>query len=157
MSPSIKYLGGIREEQTLFIRKTKSGVYYGALWPWQKKPENVTVHLGFISNNLTDKDFKRLEKATKSKVLNERVIEELDANSNTKVHGLGLAAFLQTTELEKISCTLTIKRDGMVGYLYIYKGDITFAETYGLKNKEAAYEIISWRDTEVEIKNECEK
>jgi outer membrane protein assembly factor BamD (BamD/ComL family) len=157
MSPSIKYLGGIREEQTLFIRKTKSGVYYGALWPWQKKPENVTVHLGFISNNLSDKDFKRLEKATKSKVLNERVIEELDANSDTKVHGLGLAAFLQTTELEKISCTLTIKRNGMVGYLYIYKGEITYAETYGLKNKEAAYEIVSWRDTEVEIKNECEK
>ena len=39
-NPSVKYLNGLREEQTLFIRKVKQGLYYGALWPWQRKEKN---------------------------------------------------------------------------------------------------------------------
>ena len=38
LNPSIKYLRGIREEQALFMKKTKNGFYYGALWPWIESP-----------------------------------------------------------------------------------------------------------------------
>ena len=136
-------MGGLREDQTLFIRKSKKGIYYGAFFPWQKQPENTTIHLGFISNKVSAKDYKQLENTTKSKVLNEKIVDELDTGSETKVRALGMAAFLQMAELEKTTCTLTVKRGGQVGYLYIYKGDLTYAETYSLKNQEAAHEIIN--------------
>jgi type II secretory pathway pseudopilin PulG len=155
LNPSIKYLHGVRDEQTLFIRKTKTGVYYGALWPWQKKPGNVTVHLGFISNKMSDKDYKKLEKIVKARVLNERIIEELDSGGGTKVRDLGLAAFLQMAELDKTTCTLAIRHGSHSGYLYLLQGEIVAAETGRLSNKEAAYEIISWEQTNIDIDDRC--
>ena len=44
---SAKYLGGIQKEQSLFIKKTAAGEFYGALWPWQRKKNVTTIHLGF--------------------------------------------------------------------------------------------------------------
>ncbi len=60
--PSVKYLGGIRKEQCLFLKKLKVGEFYGALWPWQKGPETLTVHLGYSCNGMSDEDYAMLEK-----------------------------------------------------------------------------------------------
>lgn len=150
-NPSIKYLDGIREEQVLFIKKSKMGFYYGALWPWRRDPKQVTVHLGFLSPKMSDKDFKKHEDQVKSKVMHEKVFEKLEAGSGGQVHGISLATFLQMAAMEKITCTLKIQKDKSLGYLHLTDGDLIAAETGSMKDKQAAYKIISWENTVIDI------
>ncbi|MBU0698632.1 MAG: DUF1566 domain-containing protein [Proteobacteria bacterium] len=150
-NPSIKYLDGIREEQVLFVKKVKAGFYYGALWPWKRDPQQITVHLGFCSHKMSDKDFRKLEDLVKSKILNERIFEEFDSKIGAKVHGLSLAYFLQMAAMEKITCTLKIHTHDKSGYLYLLNGELIDAETGQLKDKSATYNILSWDDAVIEI------
>jgi tetratricopeptide (TPR) repeat protein len=150
-NPSIKYLGGVREDQLLFIKKVKAGFYYGALWPWKREPDKVTVHLGFCSHKMSDKDFKQLKELVKSKVLHEKVFEKFDAHIGTQVYGISLASFLQMASMEKISCRLIIQAADKTGDLDILNGDLIAAETAGLTKKVAAAAILSWDDALIEI------
>ena len=59
-SPVAKYLGGVRKEQSFFTKKSGSGEFYAALWPWQSTPENVTVHFGYFSKTMPDEDYQKL-------------------------------------------------------------------------------------------------
>ena len=155
--PSIKYLDGIREEQALFIKKSKNGYYYGALWPWNKIPENITVHLGYCGNKMSAKDFENLQKQVKNKVLNKKIFDELAAEEGGRIHGISLASFLQMAQLEKITCSLEIKTGGAVGHLYLFSGDLAAAKTGNMSGKAAAFEIISWANTEIEIRDAGDK
>lgn len=150
-NPSVKYLNGIREEQTLFIRKVKQGVYYGALLPWQKKVGNITVHLGFCSHKMSKQEYSRIEKLVKIKILNERILKKLDSSTGSQVQGLSLATFLLMSELEKTTCTLKIQTENDTGYLHLLNGDLISAETSQLKNRKAAFRIISWDETVINL------
>jgi len=150
-NPSITYLDGIREEQILFIRKVKLGFYYGALWPWRRDPNQITVHLGFLNPKMSDKDFKKLEQLVKSKVMHEKVFEKLEAGSGGQVQGISLSTFLQMAAMEKITCTLKIQKGKDLGYLHLLDGDLISAEAGSLKDKQAAYKIISWQNTVIDI------
>ncbi len=150
-NPSIKLLGGVREDQLLFIKKVKAGFFYGALWPWKREPDKITVHLGFCSHKMSDKDFKQLKELVKSKVLHENVFEKFDAHIGTQVYGISLASFLQMASMEKISCRLRIQAGEKTGSMHIFKGDLIAAATAGLTKKDAATTIISWEDTVIEI------
>jgi len=118
-NPSTKYLRGIRKEQSLFLKKTRNGFFYGALWPWSKNLENITVHLGYISNKMSKKDYNDLEKLVKTKVLNEKIFKEFDADKESRIHGISLASFLEMAMFEKISSTLEIKTTGKTGRLFL--------------------------------------
>ena len=59
-NPSVRYLGGVQGQQSLFIKKLELGEFYGALWPWQKNPENMTVHIGFCCAKMSDEDYEKL-------------------------------------------------------------------------------------------------
>jgi hypothetical protein len=155
--PSIKYLDGVRKEQALYIKNTKNGFYYGALWPWLKVPSNITIHLGYCGNKMTGKDFEKLEKQVKTGLLNKQVFDELSADEGGRIYGISLGSFLQMAEMEKISCTLQIKTSGAVGLLYLMDGTLVAAETGNLKNRAAAYEILSWSNTDIDIKEICDK
>ncbi|MBW1821119.1 MAG: DUF4388 domain-containing protein [Deltaproteobacteria bacterium] len=150
-NPSTKYLRGIRDEQSLFLRRTKEGFFYGALWPWSKNPKNITVHLGHISNKMSKKDYNDLEKLVKTNVLNEKIFKGFDADKENRIHGISIASFLQMAMFEKISCTLEIKTTGKTGRLFLLQGELIAAETGRMKNKAAAYEILSWENTSVEL------
>ncbi|MBW1821020.1 MAG: DUF1566 domain-containing protein [Deltaproteobacteria bacterium] len=150
-NPSTKYLRGIRDEQSLFLRKTKEGFFYGALWPWSKNPKNITVHLGHISNKMSKKDYDDLEKLVKTNVLNEKIFKGFDADKESRIHGISIASFLQMAMFEKISCTLEIKTTGKTGRLFLLQGELIAAETDRMKNKDAAYEILSWENTSVKL------
>jgi hypothetical protein len=156
-NPSVKYLNGLREEQTLFIRKVKQGLYYGALWPWQRKENNITVHLGFCSHKMSKQEYNRIEKLAKIKVLNERIFKELDSSMKSQVQGISLASFLQMAEMEKTTCTLKIQTDNDVGYLHLLNGALVSAETGKFKNKEAAFRIISWDETVINLEKASNK
>lgn len=156
-NPSTKYLRGIRKEQSLFLKKTRNGFFYGALWPWSKNLENITVHLGYISNKMSKKDYNNLEKLVKTKVLNEKIFKEFDADKESRIHGISLASFLQMAMFENISCTLEIKTTGKTGRLFLLQGKLISAETGRLKNKAAAYEILNWDNTSVELREQSTK
>jgi hypothetical protein len=156
-NPSIKYLNGLREEQALYLRKTQNGFFYGALWPWHKKAGHITVHLGYCANKMSDKDFEDLEKMAKNRVLNEKVFDELSSGKGGMVQGISLASFLHMALLEKITCTLEIRTLGAIGRLHLTDGLLIAAETGSLKGKAAAYEIISWDETDIELKESGEK
>ncbi len=151
-NPSVKYLRGIRDEQVLYLKKTANGFYYGALFPWYKKSENITVHLGYCSNRMSRKDYAHLEKLVKTKVLNEKIFAEFESGKGSRIHGISLAYFLQMAQFEKLTCTLEVKANGVSGYLYLSNGELVAAEAGTLKNKAAAYDIISWLDSDIEIK-----
>ncbi len=151
--PAIKYLDGIRDEQALYIKKTKNGFFYGALWPWFKTPENITVHLGYIGNKMSGKDFDRLNKTVKTRLLNEKIFDELSAGEGGRIHGISLASFLQMGQLEKVSCSLEVKTAGAGGYLHLYNGELCDAKTGNLSGRPAAYEVISWDNTEIELRD----
>jgi hypothetical protein len=151
--PAIKYLDGIRDEQVLYMRKTKNGFFYGALWPWFKTPENITVHLGYIGNKMSGKDFDRLNKTVKTRLLNEKIFDELSAGEGGRIHGISLASFLQMGQLEKVSCLLEVKTAGGAGYLYLCNGELCDAKTGNLSGKPAAYEVISWDNTEIQLRD----
>lgn len=156
-NPATKYLRGVRNEQSLFLKKTKEGFFYGALWPWIKAPENITVHLGYISNKMSKKDYNDLEKLVKTNVLNEKIFKAFDAEQESRIYGISLASFLKMAMFEKISCTLEIKSTGKIGRLFLLQGILIAAETGRLKNKAAAYEIISWENTSVELSERSAK
>lgn len=151
-NPSVRYLRGIRHEQVFFIKKTKTGFYYGALWPWQRIKDNITIHLGYCNNKMSDKELDNLEKMVKSRVLNEGVFSEFEADDGSRIHGISLASFLHMAMLEKLSCTIELKTDEVTGHLYLIDGELVDANTGSMKNKAAAYEILSWEGTEIEIK-----
>ncbi|MBT8374774.1 MAG: DUF1566 domain-containing protein [Deltaproteobacteria bacterium] len=151
-NPSIKYLRGIREEQYLFLKEAKEGFFYAALWPWQKTAGNITVHLGYISSKMSKNDYTDLEKLVKTNVLNEKVFKAFDADNKSRIYGISLASFLKMAAFEKISCNLEIKTRSKAGRLFLRKGELIAAETGRLKSKSAAYEILSWENTSVELK-----
>ena len=157
LNPSTKYLRGVRKEQSLFLKKTENGFFYAALWPWFKNLENITVHLGHISNKMSKKDYNDLEKLVKTKVLNEKIFKEFDADKKNRIYGISISSFLQMAMFEKISCTLEIKTTGKIGRLFLLQGKLIAAETGRLKNKAAAYEILSWENTSVELREQSEK
>jgi hypothetical protein len=157
LNPATKYLRGIRKEQSLFLKKTENGFFYGALWPWFKNLENITVHLGYISNKMSKKDYNDLEKLVKTKLLNEKIFKEFDADKETRICGISITSFLQMAMFEKISCTLEIKTTGKIGRLFLLQGKLIASETGRLKNKAAAYEILSWENTSVELREQSEK
>jgi hypothetical protein len=59
---TVRMLRGIRKEQSFFLRATSAGEIYGALWPWQSEPENITIFLGLNGNSIKDDDYQQLEK-----------------------------------------------------------------------------------------------
>ena len=150
-NPSIKYLRGIRKQQTLFIKKVKSGFYYGALMPWNLVEGNITVHLGFCSHKMSKKDYKKIEELVKTKILHRSVFEGLDSEFGGQVQGINLASFLLMAAMEKTTCTLKIQKKSDVGYLHLVKGNLVTAKAGTLRNIEAAFRIISWENTVIDI------
>ncbi len=151
-NPSTKYLRGVRDEQSLFLKETTEGFFYAALWPWQKTQGNITVHLGYISRKMSKKDHIDLEKLIKTNVLNEKIFKAFDTDKKSRIFGISLASFLKMAMFEKISCTLEIKTKAKTGRLFLSNGELIVAEAGRLKNKAAAYEILSWENTSVKLK-----
>ncbi len=94
---------------------------------------------------------KYYEKPIDIKSISEKIFEELDSGVGGQIRGIALSSFLQMSEMEKTTCRLKIKTDDDIGHMYLLKGSLIAAETGLLQGNEAAYEIISWDDTTIEI------
>lgn len=96
-----------------------------------------------------------MEKPLDIDALAEMVFEELSSGARGRIQGISTAAFLQLMEIEEKTCTLTVRSDHRVGYLYFLKGGLIAAETGNLRGEDAAYDIINWENSAIEIENVC--
>jgi hypothetical protein len=94
---TIGYLGEVKEDQTLFLKKIGQGEMYGVLFPWQRKVSVITVHLGLYSPVMSDGDYEKLEKLVTGSIT-QRVSEEVESDLTGQVQGISLPSFLQMSE-----------------------------------------------------------
>jgi len=93
-----------------------------------------------------------LEKPVDSEKLLLHARELLDIGTSGTVKGIPIHSFLQMLESEEKTCTLQVNRKNDRGMLYINKGTLIDAETKSLIGEEAAYLILTWEETIIEIK-----
>jgi predicted regulator of Ras-like GTPase activity (Roadblock/LC7/MglB family) len=67
------------------------------------------------------------------------------------LRGISLTTVLQVVQLDRVTCTVTVDGDGRSGKLHFHDGELIDAETAELSGTEAAYEIVQWRDANVEL------
>lgn len=96
-----------------------------------------------------------LEKPIDINILTEMIFQELNGGAGGRIRGISIAAFLQLVEMEEKTCTLTVKWNHRVGYLYFLKGGLIGAVTENLRAEEAAYRIIGWENSAIEIEDVC--
>lgn len=75
----------------------------------------------------------------------------LQSDPKGEIEGFSTAAFLQMIEMEEKTCTLHVRSADRVGYLFFRKGQLIAAETGDMKNEEAAYDILIWKDAAIEV------
>ena len=147
--PSVKHLGGIRKDQVLFLKKLKTGSFYGALWPWQQEPGKIEVHLGFCSPSMHQTDYSRLEILV-NRFLCQKKIQTI-SDVGGQIHGISLPSFLQMSEMEGATYTLKVTSGHRSGYLHLNAGSLIAAQVEGWTGNEAAYRIISWDRAAIQI------
>ena len=144
------HLGGIKADQTWFVKKIGAGEFYGALWPWQQNKGVVTIHLGLVNPQMPAADYQNLAKQITAQ-LAQQVSLEVEKGVGGQIHGISLPSFLQMSEMEGTTCTLKIRSRNNIGMLHLADGRLIDAETNDLKHKEAAYVIIGWDDASIDI------
>ncbi len=149
-SLTVNNLGGVKPDQTLFLNKIGQNEFFAALFPWQRKVNVITVHLGLYNPVMTDEDYEKLEKLV-TETITQRVSEEMEDGLAGQVTGISLPSFLQMSEMEGSTCSLRIRTADNTGMLHLVDGNLIDAETDDLKHNEAAYEIIAWDNPSIEI------
>lgn len=147
---SAERLGGIQSEQVMFVKKIGDAEFYGALWPWKDKDDVVTIHLGVCSPSMTEENYEFMSSAIKGH-LTEATSEKIDASVRGRIQGVSLSSFLQMSEMEGSTCTLQVQAGNRTGTLHLLNGSLIDAESGSLKHRDAAYAILSWEETEIDI------
>jgi len=101
--------------------------------------------------------FQYIEKPIEFDRLLTQINEGLVAGTTGHVAGISTASFLQLLEMERKTCTLTIKSEGRTGYLYFKLGELINASTEGLEGQDAAMHVICWDNVAIDIVNMCRK
>lgn len=147
---TVKYLGGIQKEQSLFLLQLKTGEFYGALWPWQRNKNKIEIHLGYCSDWITDEDYQQLETLIK-RTLSHSSFQKMDTHVGGQIHGISIPSFLQMAEMEQASFCLHVVSGDFKGRLFLQDGVLLDAETDELVGQQAAYSIISMENASIEI------
>ncbi len=132
-------------------------------WVTQKVPQlPVIVMTAFgtpeIESRLAEFEaLQYLEKPLDLYTLEKAILTGLDNVSKSFIRGISPATFLQLLYMEKKSCSLKVKSPQQVGYLYLQNGNLIDAECGELKGEEAAYQIVCWDKTEIEMENFCQR
>lgn len=132
-------------------------------WVTQKVPQlPVIVMTAFgtpeIESRLAEFEaLQYLEKPLDLYTLEKAILTGLNNVSKSFIRGISPATFLQLLYMEKKSCSLKIKSPQQVGYLYLQSGNLIDAECGELKGEEAAYQIVCWDKTEIEMENFCQR
>lgn len=98
-----------------------------------------------------------LDKPLDIQMLEEGIFNGLNAGGKSFIRGITLATFLQLMKVEKKNCTLKITATAGTAYLYVYGGELVDAEFGSLSGLDAALEIVSWTDAEIEMDGICRR
>ncbi|AMV72265.1 hypothetical protein JCM30471_07490 [Desulfuromonas carbonis] len=96
-----------------------------------------------------------LEKPLDFAVLVAAIDRSLSAEGRSYIRGITLATFLQLISMEKKTCSLKVRTGTRVGYLFIRQGRLIDAESTTAKGEDAALDIVTWDDTEIEMDTVC--
>lgn len=98
-----------------------------------------------------------IEKPVDLPVLEKAIFNGLKAGGKSFIRGITLATFLQLINIEKKNCTLKIATPQGAAYLFVANGELIDAEYANMKGLEAALEIVSWSDAEIEMDGICRR
>jgi CheY-like chemotaxis protein/predicted regulator of Ras-like GTPase activity (Roadblock/LC7/MglB family) len=91
--------------------------------------------------------------------LKRKIAEMLAQRVKGRVENISLASFLQLLEMERKTCTLSVRSHDpdadREGKLYFRAGRLVGAATADLSGREAALEIVTWEHAEIEIADGC--
>ncbi|HWN41006.1 MAG TPA: response regulator [Thermoanaerobaculia bacterium] len=96
-----------------------------------------------------------LEKPFDVGELKRKVADLMRQSVKGRVENISLASFLQLLELERKTCTLTVTSVDRNGQLFFRGGRLVGAQTEGLDGADAALEIVTWEQADVEISDVC--
>jgi CheY-like chemotaxis protein len=94
--------------------------------------------------------------------LKRKIAEMLAQRVKGRVENISLASFLQLLEMERKTCTLSVRSphpEAPEGYrqgkLHFRAGRLVGAATGELSGKQAALEIVTWENVDIEIADGC--
>jgi CheY-like chemotaxis protein len=102
--------------------------------------------------------FECLTKPFNVPALKRKIAEMLAQSVKGRVENISLASFLQLLEMERKTCTLAVRSslpEIREGKLYFRAGRLVGAATEGLSGREAALEIVTWENVDIEIADGC--
>ncbi len=115
--------------------------------------EETAAHLG------TAGSFECLTKPFDVAALKRKIAEMLAESVKGRVENISLASFLQLLEMERKTCTLSVRsshpESGREGRLYFRAGRLVGAATAGVTGRAAALEIVTWEHVDIEIADGC--
>lgn len=85
----------------------------------------------------------------------ELIQETLRSRSMGRLHGIAVTGFLQLLEAERTTCTVRVSAGGRTGRVYLEAGRVVDAETGDIDGMDAALEIVTWQDVEIELEPGC--
>lgn len=92
-----------------------------------------------------------LTKPLDAKLALAHLVDALSQSVRGHVQNVSLASFLQLMEMERKTCSLTIRSDDKVGVLVIRKGQLIDAHAGELSGEDAAISIIAWPNSSIMI------
>ncbi len=98
-----------------------------------------------------------LEKPLDIQMLEEGIFNGLNTGGKSFIRGITLATFLQLMKVEKKNCTLKVTNEDRSAYLYVRRGELIDAEFDELTGLDAALEIVSWSEAEIEMDGICRR
>ncbi len=101
--------------------------------------------------------FQYIEKPIDFNILVEKILKGLEGRSKGFITGVSLSSFLQLLELDKKTCTLTVRSGKHQGTMYFKNGELLDADTDDLTGTDAAFEIVSWKNVAIVLANSCNK
>jgi DNA-binding response OmpR family regulator len=97
--------------------------------------------------------FRYLEKPIDYQMLADEIREGLRPVSGGHLAGITLSSFLELVQMERKTCTLTVRSGDEVGYLYFQRGELINALHNGEEGEAAAARIVVWREPSIDIEN----
>ena len=92
-----------------------------------------------------------MEKPIDYHSLAEKIRLGLSEPARGQIEGITLFSFLQLLQMEQKTCSLKIQSGENEGFLHFSAGELLNAALGDTEGEEAAYKILSWDDTKIEI------
>lgn len=104
--------------------------------------ENSVSHLGAI---------RYLEKPLDFDLLVENIYKSVELSKNICIPSIPMISFLKLVQIEKKTCTLTIRNQEHKGKIFFNKGILLDAVSPQGRGETAALEIMGWNQAEIQI------